>query len=74
MENRRNSPIRVPKPSNCQVTLSTINDLFDGFIVAHQLERENSVGLVIQTIEVAKRKERIAQGLILQSDQGSQYC
>jgi Transposase and inactivated derivatives len=54
--------------------LSTIKDLFDGFIVAHQLGQENSVGLVTQTIELAKRKERIAHGLILHSDQGSQYC
>jgi len=54
--------------------LSTIKDLFDGFIVAHQFGRDNSINLVTQTIKQAKWKEGIAQGLILHSDQGSQYC
>lgn len=53
--------------------LSTIKDLFDGFIVAHQLGRENSVGLVTNTIRLAQRKEKIVAGLILHSDQGFQY-
>jgi putative transposase len=54
--------------------LSTIKDLFDGFIVAHQFGRNNSIGLVTETIKLAKRKEKIVDGLILHSDQGSQYC
>ncbi len=54
--------------------LSVIKDLFDGFIVAHQLGHDNSIGLVTQTIKLAKCKEGIAHGLILHSDQGSQYC
>ena len=54
--------------------LSTIKDLFDGFIVAHQFGRDNSINLVTQTIKQAKWKEGIAQGLILHTDQGSQYC
>ena len=53
--------------------LSTIKDLFDGFIVAHQLGRDNSIGLVTQTIKQAKWKEGITQGLILHSDQGGPY-
>ena len=53
--------------------LSTIKDLFDGFIVAHCFERRNSVGLVTKTVKLAKQKERITKGLLLHSDQGHQY-
>jgi len=44
--------------------LSTIKDLYDGFIVAHVLTQSNSIALVTATIR---------QGLILHSDQGHQY-
>jgi len=53
--------------------LSAIKDLFDGFIVAHQFRRDNSIGLVTGTIQLAKRKEKIVDELILHSDQGYQY-
>ena len=53
--------------------LSTIKDLFDGFIVAHQVGTENSLALVLNTIKQAKQKEHIKDGLILHSDQGFQY-
>jgi transposase InsO family protein len=53
--------------------LSTIKDLFDGFIVAHQFGRDNSVSLVTRTIKLAKLKERMVDRLILHSDQGYQY-
>ncbi len=53
--------------------LSTIQDLFDGFIVAHELGTENSVGLVLNTLKQARQKEQIPAGLLLHSDQGYQY-
>jgi len=53
--------------------LSTIKDLFDGFIVAHQISTENSPALVLNTIKQAKHKEQITDGLLLHSDQGLQY-
>jgi len=53
--------------------LSTIKDLYDGFIVAHQFERNNSIGLVTQTLKQAQKKEEVTDGLILHSDQGHQY-
>jgi len=53
--------------------LSTIKDLFDGFIVAHQLGRRNSVRLVTDTLKKAKRKEKVTAKLLLHSDQGHQY-
>ena len=53
--------------------LATIKDLFDGFIVAHRLGRNNSIELVTGTIKLAKRKETIIDGVILHSDQGFQY-
>jgi len=53
--------------------LSTIKDLFDNFIVAHQFGRENSVALVKQNLCKAKQKEKVTDGLILHSDQGQQY-
>jgi transposase InsO family protein len=53
--------------------LSTIQDLFDGFIVAHQVGRENSLGLVLNTLKQAKQKEQVPNGLLLHSDHGHQY-
>lgn len=53
--------------------LSTIKDLFDGFIVAHQLGRENSLALVLNTLKQAKLREQITNELLLHSDQGYQY-
>jgi transposase InsO family protein len=50
--------------------LSTIKDLFDGFIVSHQLGRENSGGLVLNTLKQAKHKEPVTEGLLLHSDHG----
>jgi putative transposase len=52
--------------------LSTIKDLFGGFIVAHQLALSNSVALVTRTLQLAKEKEKVTDGLILHSDQGHQ--
>ena len=53
--------------------LSTIKDLYDGFIVAHRLSPSNSVALVTHTLRLAKQKEMVTDGLILHSDQGHQY-
>jgi putative transposase len=53
--------------------LSTIKDLYDGFIVAHAFDLNNSIALVTQTLKQAKQKEKVTAGLILHSDQGAQY-
>lgn len=53
--------------------LSTIKDLYDGFIVAHVFDHTNSIALVTQTLKQAKRKEKVTDGLVLHSDQGTQY-
>jgi len=53
--------------------LSTIKDLFGGYIVAHALSLSNSVALVTKTLQLAKQKEKVTDGLILHSDQGHQY-
>ena len=53
--------------------LSTIKDLYDGFIVAHGCDLNNSVSLVTRTVRLAKQKEKVTDGLILHSDQGAQY-
>ncbi len=53
--------------------LSTIKDLHDNFIVAHQFGRDNSVVLVQHTLQQAKEKEKVTDGLVLLSDQGQQY-
>ena len=53
--------------------LSTIKDLYDGFIVAHQVSSNNSIQLVTNTLKQATQKEHITQELILHSDQGTQY-
>ena len=53
--------------------LSTVKDLFDGFIIAHQFGKENSQALVNKTIQQATQNEKVTAGLILHSDQGYQY-
>ena len=53
--------------------LSTIKDRYDGFIVAHRLERQNSIGLVTRTLHQARQNEKVTAELILHSDQGHQY-
>ncbi len=53
--------------------LSTIKDLYDGFIVAHVFDQTNSIALVTQTLKRAKQKEKVTDGLVLHSDQGTQY-
>ncbi len=53
--------------------LSVIKDLYDGFIVAHYLNRNNSITLVTKTLMLAKQKEVVTDGLTLHSDQGHQY-
>jgi putative transposase len=52
--------------------LSVIKDLFDGFIVAHQLDDRNCLALVTHTLRLAL-KEKVTDGLILHSDRGHQY-
>ena len=53
--------------------LSTIKDLYDGFIVAHVFDQSNSIALVTQTLKRAQQKEKVTDGLVLHSDQGTQY-
>ncbi|TLM99224.1 IS3 family transposase [bacterium] len=53
--------------------LSTIKDLYGGFIVAHAMSLSNSVALVTRTLKSAQEKEKVTDGLILHSDQGHQY-
>jgi len=53
--------------------LSTIKDLFDGFIVASNFARQNAIGLVTHTVHQAMQKEKVTDRLILHSDQGHQY-
>jgi putative transposase len=53
--------------------LSTIQDLFDGFIVSYRLGRQNSLGLVLNTLKQAKQNVPSTEALLLHSDQGYQY-
>lgn len=53
--------------------LSTIKDLYDGFIVSHVFQRNNTLELVTKTIRQAMEKQKVTDGLILHSDQGLQY-
>jgi putative transposase len=53
--------------------LSTVKDLFDGFIVAHVVSEYNSLGLVFNTIRQALQNQHVRDDLILHSDQGFQY-
>jgi putative transposase len=53
--------------------LSTIQDLFDSFIVSHQLARVNSLELVLDTLKQAKQTQEVTAELLLHSDRGYQY-
>jgi putative transposase len=53
--------------------LSTIKDLYGGFIVAHRMSLSNSVALVTKTLQLAQQNEKVTDGLTLHSDQGHQY-
>ena len=47
--------------------------MYDNSIVAYKTDREQSIKLVLDTIKIAKRKEKITAELQLHSDQGFQY-
>jgi len=83
--NRLNRDFRATGPNQKWVTdityirtqqgwayLSVIKDLFDGFIVAHHLDDQNSVALVKRTLYTALN-EKVTDGLLLHSDRGFQY-
>jgi transposase InsO family protein len=53
--------------------LSIIKDLYDGFIVGYQYGSEQTNDLVTRTIRNAIKNEKVTDGLVLHSDQGSQY-
>jgi transposase InsO family protein len=53
--------------------LSTIKDLYDGFIVGHAFSQSNSIALVTASLRQAQKIEKVTDGLILHSDQGHQY-
>lgn len=53
--------------------LSVIQDLFDRSIVAYRLSPAPMTELVLETLQAAYQIEKVADGLILHSDQGAQY-
>ena len=53
--------------------LSTIIDLYDKYVVAYKISKNNDNKLVIDTLNEAIAKEKDVNGLILHSDQGFQY-
>ena len=55
-----------------QLYLSCIKDLYDKSIIAHSISIKNDMRLVLDTLEKATPK--LKHGLLLHSDQGSQYC
>lgn len=53
--------------------LSIIRDLYDNSIVAYKTGTKQNVNLVLSTIKLAKKKEKVTAELQLHSDQGFQY-
>ena len=53
--------------------LSIIRDLYDNSIVAYKTGTKQTVNLVLNTIRLAKKKEKVTAELQLHSDQGFQY-
>ena len=86
-ENLLNREFQTDRPNHKWVTdisyihtgqgilyLSMIRDLFDNSIVAYKTGTTQSVNLVLDTIRLAMKKEKMAAAeLQLHSDQGSQY-
>lgn len=54
--------------------LSMIRDLYDNSIVAYKTASSQTVNLVLDTIRLAVKKEKVAGELHLHSDQGVQYA
>ena len=54
--------------------LSIIRDLYDNSIVAYKTSATQTVNLVLDTIRLAMKKEKVAAELQLHSDQGAQYA
>ena len=54
--------------------LSIIRDLYDNSIVAYKTSATQTVNLVLDTIRIAMKKEKVAAELQLHSDQGAQYA
>lgn len=50
-----------------------IRDLYDNSIVAYKTASRQAVNLVLDTIRLAMKKEKVAAELQLHSDQGFQY-
>jgi len=53
--------------------LSAVKDLYDGSIVAFSTGTEQTTSLVKMTMKEALKREKVANGMILHSDQGFQY-
>ena len=55
------------------VYLAVIKDFFDGTILGHALSRNNSIQMVLQAVRSAATDLQSQIGVIIQSDQGSQF-
>ena len=55
------------------VYLAVIKDFFDGTILGHALSRNNSIQMVLQAVRAASPDLQSQIGVIIQSDQGSQF-
>jgi len=56
-----------------RIYLSAIKDLWNGEIVAYHISNRNDNPLVLETFEKAFETHKDVTGLIVHSDQGSQY-
>ena len=61
------------KTSQGTLYLSIIRDLYDNSIVAYKTGTEQNINIVLSTIRIAKKKEKVTAELQLHSDQGFQY-
>ncbi|QWH64222.1 IS3 family transposase (plasmid) [Bacillus mycoides] len=84
-ENHLNREFQASKPNEKWVTditylifngqrlyLSAIKDLYNNENVAYETSRRNDLKLVLDTLKKAKKKRNV-KGILLHSDQGSQY-
>ena len=64
---------RAVKTNQGFLYLSIIRDLYDLSIISYRTSQFQTIKLVLDTINDAKAKEKVTDGLALHSDQGFQY-
>lgn len=67
------SDVTYSRVNNDFYAICVIIDLFSRKVIAHKISKENNTELVLETFKLAYERRGNPQGLLLHSDQGTQY-